>query len=122
MNEITAPFKRPFNQALYDEMVDFLATWGRLNNHLTATQVVVYFLDGKISQILEREKDKYQDLAECLQEAIDLTEDSIAQNYHPDSFTTQPWKDALEAIGTDQKYCKCGTRIKQKQEVCEECL
>lgn len=35
------------------------------------------------------------EIKECLQEAIDLMEAVIAGEYKPDSFTTQPWKNAI---------------------------
>lgn len=38
------------------------------------------------------------ELESCLGEAVDLMEDVIKGEYTPDSFTTQPWRKALNNI------------------------
>ena len=37
-----------------------------------------------------------KELEECLQEAVILMEDVRTGDYEPDTFTTQPWRQALE--------------------------
>ena len=38
---------------------------------------------------------EYAGLESCLSEAIDLVEDIVKGDYTPDSFTTQPWRKAI---------------------------
>ena len=45
---------------------------------------------------VKTDKQRIAELEAALREAIDLTEDTISGSYKPDSFTTQPWKKALE--------------------------
>lgn len=58
---------------------------------------------------LEARENEVVEIRKCLSEAIDLMEDVITGDYKPDSFTTQPWKNALHPH--EEKGCKhanCG--------------
>lgn len=47
------------------------------------------------SECIAKDK-RIAELEELLSEAVDLMEDVRTGDYTPDSFTTQPWKKALE--------------------------
>ena len=50
----------------------------------------------EVIETLENAQKRIEELISCLSEAVDLTEDVIAGDYKPDSFTTQPWRAALK--------------------------
>ena len=53
-------------------------------------------IDKLAADRIEQLQAQVEELTSCLSEAVDLTEDVIAGDYKPDSFTTQPWRAALK--------------------------
>ena len=57
---------------------------------------------------MSKKDDVYAEIESCLGEAIDLMEDIIKGEYVPDSFTTQPWRKALnnltEVLNNERTY------------------
>lgn len=60
-----------------------------------AKETLAEFFSTALTQLSEQAA-RVKVLEENLQEAVDLMEDVRTGEYKPDSFTTQPWREALK--------------------------
>ncbi len=68
------------------------------NSHPAEYGVTKKFIAQLLASQNQKLVERVEKLSSCLEEAIDLMEDVREGKYKPDSFTTQPWRKAIDDI------------------------
>jgi hypothetical protein len=96
---------KPSQQEIERIVEEFKKKWnyqGAFQN-AEAYPFVESWLRTTLTSLTEAHKVEVKELQECLTEAVVLMEDVIDGKYKPHSFTTQPWRNALNEFNIEVK-------------------